>query len=108
MPFTTAAQNVVLKTLYVVMVIIICMYLLHLAGFIVFHFLKTRHKFPVHRVYLSVLPPSDCELRLPTETDSDEAGFLGDDPNKLPRKKGSHKSPETLASAGSGYSETKV
>ena len=111
--YMSAARNLVLKTLYTVLICIFTMFILHITGHIVFHFLKTRHKFPVRRIYLSRLPPRDYEAKLAADSDSEEAGFEGGDnhvsPSRTQRAKKSSKTLSPSPSSGAAvYSETKV
>ena len=49
------------------------MLLIHLAGVVLFHFLKTRHKFPVRRVYVSSTPPGvPCGVQNPAQGEESE------------------------------------
>ena len=87
------------------------MLLVHFIGIVLFHFLRTRHKFPVHRTYVTSFPdviaiettksPQDGE----SEEDEEEDNEL-----KTYRTRVSSSSPEKLKGllANFKYSETKV
>ena len=52
-PFLTAAQNVVLKSGYVIICVVTAIFLLHVFGAVIFQYLKTRHKFNMRHICLS-------------------------------------------------------
>ena len=88
--------------------------IIHVSGQVIFHYLKTRHKFPVHRVYVTSLPDialetttrpvtatSDIESEQDEEEDEEDSKAYSND---VPE------SPEKLKGLLSSfkYSETKV
>ena len=107
-PFVTAARNVVLKAGYTVLATCAAMLIFHVAGSVLFHFLKTRHKFPVRWVFVTSIPPVRGELqRAPEDSDydEDESGFKSLHVRLSPKKP--YTRPETIV-ADFKYSETKV
>ena len=56
-PVLDAATSMVVKTGYALLCVIVIMLLVHVLGAVLFHFLRTRHMFPVHRVFISTTPP---------------------------------------------------
>ena len=49
-PYLASAHSLFLKSSYVVILVLTVMLLCHVLGRVIFHFLKTRHKFPVHNI----------------------------------------------------------
>ena len=78
-PFLVSARNVALKTGYAILSVVLIMIIIHVAGAVLFHYLKTRHKFTVHRIYILNSPPMP-QLTLPlkegeSDSDENESGF---------------------------------
>ena len=57
-PYVSAARQVILTSGYAILIVVAAMLVIHIGGAVLFHFLKTRHKFPVRRVFISSSPPS--------------------------------------------------
>ncbi len=91
------------------------MLLVHFIGVVLFHFLRTRHKFPVHRSYVTSFPnviaiettksPQEGESEEEDEEDEEDHNEL-----KTYQTRVSSNSPEKLKGllANFKYSETKV
>ncbi len=89
------------------------MLIVHIVGAVILHFLKTRHKFTVHRVYItSSLPTGGQNIPPPkdgSESDSDnESGFKSYSTRVRMSPEKSYTKTETLLSSDFKYSETKV
>ncbi len=56
-PVLEAATSMIVKTGYTLLFVLAAMLTIHVFGAVLFHFLRTRRKFPVHRVYISSAPP---------------------------------------------------
>ena len=109
--YLTSARQVVLKTGYATLTVILIMIIIHLAGAVLFHFLKTRHKFPVQRIYILSSPPTYGPPVNPPKDESDsedhESGFKSY-PSRVQMSPGkAHPKTEALM-ADFKYSETKV
>ena len=115
-PVLEAATSMVVKTGYALLCLVVTMLIVHVVGAVLFHFLRTRHKFPVHRVFISTQPPCGAHhtQNLPppkdSDTDSDDNdGFktYTSQRGTLPRHQGAPPA-ETLLQGEFQYSETKV
>ena len=79
--FISAGRNVIVQSGYAMLAILTAIVIIHICGSILFFFLKTRYKFPVHRIYISSCPPQGGALlrSLPPVSDSEdedhESGF---------------------------------
>ena len=109
-PYLDAARSLVLKSASAALTVVISMIVIHLAGLLLFHFLKTRHKFPISYVYIISSPPQ----RIPPiithpESDSEETdnGFKSYSTRVQLAQGNTHPKTEALMSDFK-YSETKV
>ena len=89
------------------------MLLVHFIGVVLFHFLRTRHKFPVHRTYVTSFPNVIAieTTKAPQEGESEEEDEEEEDNElKTYQTRVSSSSPEKLKGllANFKYSETKV
>ena len=110
-PYLGAVRHVTLWLAYAVLVTVATMFSIHLCGAVVFHYLKSKHKFPVRTVIVSSSPPGIADNLPPPpdesdyETDDDQDGGFRTYPSS-----GSHhhadKSNTLLTDFK--YSETKV
>ena len=115
-PVLEAATSMVVKMGYALLCLVVIMLIVHVIGAVLFHFLRTRHKFPVHRVFISTQPPCGAlhTQNLPppkdSDTDSDDNdGFktYTSQRGTLTRHQGAPPA-ETLPQGDFQYSETKV
>ena len=89
------------------------MLLVHFIGVVLLHFLRTRHKFPVHRTYVTSFPNVIAieTTKAPQEWESEEDEEEEEDNElKTYQTRVSSSSPEKLKGllANFKYSETKV
>ena len=117
MPFLTSAKNITLKTGYAIIAVASLMFLIHISGLTLFHFLKTRHKYPVHRVYVTSSLPVAGSCSGPqapptkesdSESDDTESGFKSFSTRVRMSPEKNYSKTETLLSTEFKYSETKV
>jgi hypothetical protein len=81
-PILSAIRNIFLIFGYAVIIVAAVMLIIHLTGVVLFHYLKTRHKFPVHRTYVTSIPDvalntdnkTTQEIAVVAESDEDEEG----------------------------------
>ncbi len=86
------------------------MLIIHLTGVVLFHYLKTRHKFPVHRTYVTSLSDVAIETQKQTQDGSDNESDDDDESEMKTYSQHVTESPDKLKSllANFKYSETKV
>ena len=117
-PYLSSARAIFLKFSYLVILALVLLLVIHVSGQVIFHYLKTRHEFPVHRVYVTSLPDVAMETTtrpvmatsdIESEQDEDEEEEEDEEDlkaysNDVPE------SPEKLKGLLSSfkYSETKV
>ncbi len=89
------------------------MLVLHVFGIVLFHFLKTRHKFAVHRTYVTAVP----EVAISAQTCHQVEGFDNDSEEEVENELRTYSrcardSPEKrqslLTANFKSYTETKV
>jgi hypothetical protein len=112
-PILASARNLFLKSGYAVIIVVAIMLIIHLTGVVLFHYLKTRHKFPVHRTYVTSLPDVAIETHKHTQDGSDNESDEDEDDESEMKTYSQHvttESPDKLKSllANFKYSETKV
>ena len=54
--YLSAARGLIVKSAYAILCTVSVMLSCHTAGIILFHYLKTRRKFAVHRTYVTSIP----------------------------------------------------
>ena len=113
-PYLSSARAIFLKFSYMVILLLALLLIIHVTGQVVFHYLKTRHKFPVHRVFVTSLPDVALETtNRPVTTTSDIESEPEEEEDEEDLKAYSNdvpESPEKLKGLLSSfkYSETKV
>ena len=76
-PYLDSFHALFLKSSYVIILILALMLLCHVTGRVIFHFLKTRHKFPVHNICVTshhdvAMDAMNCHVGIcNTETDEE-------------------------------------
>ena len=112
-PILDALRSLILKSGYAILVITAIMLLVHFIGVVLLHFLRTRHKFPVHKTYVTSFPNVIAieTTKAPQEGESEEDEEEEEDNElKTYQTRVSSSSPEKLKGllANFKYSETKV
>ncbi len=117
-PILSAVRNLFLITGYAVIIVAAVMLIIHITGVVLFLFLKTRHKFPVHRTYVTSIPDVAIETAnkntqeitvVNGESDEDEEEEDEEDGNELKTyTQTTTESPDKMKSLLLKYSETKV
>ena len=52
-PYLASTHDIIIKASYVIVIVLAVTLLIHVTGVVIFKFLKTRHKFPVNRIYVT-------------------------------------------------------
>ena len=115
-PILSAIRSIFLKSGYAVIIIAATMLIVHIAGVVLFHFLKTRHKFPVHRTYVTSIPDVAVEIsnkrtqEIAVVNESEEEGEEEDEEEAEMKTytQTATESPDKMKSLLLKYSETKV
>ena len=55
-PYLASTHDIIVKASYVIIIILAITLVIHVLGIVIFKFLKTRHKFPVNRIYVTKSP----------------------------------------------------
>lgn len=111
-PYLSSARAIFLKFSYLVVLVLALLLIIHVASHVIFHYLKTRHKFPVHRVFLT--SQVAVETPRPSTATSDQDSEVDEDEEDLSQLKAYSndvpESPDKLQGLLSSfkYSETKV
>lgn len=108
--YLSAARGIFVKSAYAILCTVSVMLSCHGAGIILFHFLRTRRRFPVHRTYVTSIPlVTITQVKAPqevseNESEDEEENELKTYATNIPT------SPEKLKGllANFKYSETKV
>ncbi len=112
-PILDALRSLILKSGYTLLVICTVIVLAHALAVVIFHFLRTRHKFPVHRTYVTSFPnviAIETTTKTAQDCESEEDGEEEEDEMKTFQTRVMSSSPEKLKGllANFKYSETKV
>ena len=80
--YLISARRIIVYSGYGIVAVLVTIAVINIAGILIFFFLKTRCKFPVHRIYISSCPPrggvtmrSHVAAMTDSEDEDHESGF---------------------------------